>query len=577
MTKLVKYLKPFAFGMILTIGFLYAQAMCDLYLPNLMSDIINDGIMRGQTDYILSIGMRMLFFAFLGGVATISVSFISSKIAAGVARDLRRDIFAKVSGFTNAELDKFSTASLITRSTNDVTQIQTFLMMGIRIVFFAPIMGIGGFVMAMNKAPSMSWIIAFSIVLLFLTIAIVFLIMTPRFKLIQKLVDKLNLVSRENLSGVMVIRAFGTQKFEEDRFDAANVDITKVNLFINRVMAAVFPLIDVIFSSTFILTVWVGARHVADTDIQVGDMMAFMQYAMQVMMAFLFMAMMFMFIPRAAVSGARIAEVLTTESSVKDPSDNKKFSLMKKGLVEFKNVSFRYHNADEYALRDLSFTAKPGETTAIIGSTGSGKSTVANLLMRFYDVTEGQVIVEGADVREVTQHDLRQRIGYVPQKGVLISGTIKSNLQYGDPNASDELIEKSAEVAQALDFINEKTEVFDSEISQGGGNVSGGQKQRLSIARALVKNPNIFVFDDSFSALDFRTDAALRRALKEHTDESTVIVIAQRVGTIMNADRILVLEKGRIVGSGTHRELLKSCPEYYEIASSQLSGGELGV
>jgi len=563
--------------MILTIGFLYAQAMCDLYLPNLMSDIINDGIMRGQTDYILSIGMRMLFFAFLGGVATISVSFISSKIAAGVARDLRRDIFAKVSGFTNAELDKFSTASLITRSTNDVTQIQTFLMMGIRIVFFAPIMGIGGFVMAMNKAPSMSWIIAFSIVLLFLTIAIVFLIMTPRFKLIQKLVDKLNLVSRENLSGVMVIRAFGTQKFEEDRFDAANVDITKVNLFINRVMAAVFPLIDVIFSSTFILTVWVGARHVADTDIQVGDMMAFMQYAMQVMMAFLFMAMMFMFIPRAAVSGARIAEVLTTESSVKDPSDNKKFSLMKKGLVEFKNVSFRYHNADEYALRDLSFTAKPGETTAIIGSTGSGKSTVANLLMRFYDVTEGQVIVEGADVREVTQHDLRQRIGYVPQKGVLISGTIKSNLQYGDPNASDELIEKSAEVAQALDFINEKTEVFDSEISQGGGNVSGGQKQRLSIARALVKNPNIFVFDDSFSALDFRTDAALRRALKEHTDESTVIVIAQRVGTIMNADRILVLEKGRIVGSGTHRELLKSCPEYYEIASSQLSGGELGV
>ncbi|MCL2081146.1 MAG: ABC transporter ATP-binding protein/permease [Oscillospiraceae bacterium] len=578
MVKLVKYLKPYAFGIILVLALLFGQAMCDLYLPNLMSRIIDGGVLAGRTDYILSTGLRMLFFAFLSGLAPVGVSFFGGRIAAGAAMALRRDIFAKVLSFTNAEFDKLSTASLITRSTNDVTQVQMLLLMGMGGLCYAPVMGIGGFIMAMNKSPSMGWIIGLAVLALLMAITVAYLLAAPRFELIQKLVDKLNLVSRENLSGMMVIRAFGTREYEENRFDTANKDVTKINLFINRVMVTVFPVINVIFSGTSILVIWVGSRQAASANIQIGDMMAFMQYAMQVIMSFMFIAVIFAaFVPRAAVSGARIAEVLTTESSVKDPESPKNFAPSQKGLVEFVNVSFRYHNADAYTLRDLSFTAKPGEMTAIIGPTGSGKSTAANLLMRFYDVTEGRITVEGADVREVLQHDLRQRIGYVPQKGVLLSGTVESNLKYGDPGASDEWMEKSAEIAQILGFIDEKEDRFQSEISQSGANVSGGQRQRLAIARALVKKPGIFVFDDSFSALDFKTDTTLRRALKEHTSGSTVIVIAQRVGTIMNADQILVLDKGRLVGRGTHGELLKTCPEYYEIASSQLSGEELGV
>lgn len=528
-----------------------------------------------QNSYILSIGGRMLAIALLGGVATVLVSLLSSRIAAGTARDLRKAVFHKIESFSNSEFDKFSTASLITRCTNDITQIQMLLTMGIRMVCYAPIMAIGGIVMALRKSSSMSWIIALACVILIGIIAVVMSIAMPKFKLIQKLVDRLNLVSRENLSGMMVIRAFATQGHEKERFEAANEDLTKTNLFVSRVMVFLMPAMTLIMNGTTLLVVWVGAHQIANSSMQVGDMMAFIQYAMQIIMSFLMISMIFIFVPRAAVSADRIAEVLETKASIADPKKAKAFDPAKKGLVEFKNVRFRYHDAEEDALSNITFTAKPGQTTAIIGSTGSGKSTIASLALRFYDVTEGQILVDGADVREVDQKDLRARIGYVPQKGVLLSGTIASNLRYGRKDATDDELETAARVAQATEFIAEKPDGLNSEIAQDGTNVSGGQKQRLSIARALAKNPEILIFDDSFSALDFRTDAALRKALKEHTGDSTLIVVAQRVNTIMNAEQIIVLDKGSIVGIGTHRELLKSCPEYYEIASSQLSQEEL--
>jgi ATP-binding cassette subfamily B protein len=519
----------------------------------------------------------MLLRALGGGVSTVLVSYISSRVAAGVARNLRQDIFSKVESFTNAEFDRFSTASLITRSTNDVTQVQMLLMIGIRMIFFAPIMAVGGVVMALDKSVSMSWIIGLACAVLLGLILVVFAVAMPKFKLIQKLIDRLNLVARESLSGMMVIRAFGTQRHEEDRFDAANRDLTKTNLFVNRVMVTMMPVMMLIMNGLTLLIIWVGARQISDSAMRVGDMMAFMQYAMQIIMSFLMISMMFIFVPRAAVSAERIAEILSAETSVKDPENPKKPVPSRRGLVEMKNVSFRYQGAGEDALENLSFTARPGETTAIIGSTGSGKSTIANLLLRFYDATRGQVLVGGVDVREMSQHELRKSIGFVPQKGNLLSGTIESNLKYGDRNAADEVMKKSAEVAQALGFIEEKPEGFGDPIAQGGSNVSGGQKQRLSIARALVKKPDIFIFDDSFSALDFKTDVALRRALKEYTGGSTVILVAQRVGTIMHAEQILVLDEGRLVGRGTHMELLRDCPTYYEIASSQLSKEELKV
>ena len=528
-----------------------------------------------QTGYILRVGLFMLLVALLGGVATVMVSFISSKIAAGAARNLRRDVFKKIESFSNGEFDKFSTASLITRSTNDITQIQMLLMLGIRMICYAPIMAVGGVLMAVNKSVSMSWIIAVACTILLGLIAIVMAIAMPKFKIIQKLVDRLNLVSRENLSGLMVIRAFGTQEHEKKRFDAANKDLAKVNRFINRVMVTMMPIMMLIMNGISLTILWVGAHQIAESSMQVGDMMAFIQYTMQIIMSFLMISMMFIFIPRAAVAGDRIAEVLHTEVAVKDPENPTEFDESKRGLVEFKNVRFRYGGAEEDALEEISFTAKPGETTAIIGPTGSGKSTVANLLMRFYDVSSGEILVDGTDIRKVTQHDLRSKIGYVPQRGVLLSGTVKSNIKYGSKEASDAEMEEAARVAQAFDFISEKPEGFQSEISQDGSNVSGGQRQRLSIARALAKNPEIIIFDDSFSALDFKTDAMLRKALGEHMSGSTVIVVAQRVNTIMNAERILVLDSGKLVGTGTHKELLESCPEYYEIASSQLSKEEL--
>lgn len=528
-----------------------------------------------QRNYIVRIGLLMLAIALAGGIATVLVSLISSKIAAAVARNLRRDIFNKIENFSNNEFDKFSTASLITRCTNDVTQIQMLLMIGIRMICYAPIMGIGGVIMAVNKSAAMSWIIAVAVIVLLGLIIVIMSIAMPKFKAIQKLVDRLNLVSRENLSGLMVIRAFGTQKHEKERFAAANDDLTKTNLFVNRVIVFMMPMMMLIMNGISLLVVWVGAHQISESSMQVGDMMAFIQYSMQIIMAFLMISMMFIFVPRAAVSAERIAEVLETEITILDPKHPKRRNPAKKGVLEFKNVRFRYHNAEEDAVSDISFTALPGQTTALIGPTGSGKSTLATLAIRFYDVTEGQILMDGVDIRELSQQELRENIGYIPQKGILLSGTIASNLRYGKPDATLEELETAARVAQASDFIAKKTEGFESEIAQGGDNVSGGQKQRLSIARALVKNPEIFIFDDSFSALDFKTDAALRKALKEHTGDSTVLVVAQRVSTIMHAEQILVLDAGKIVGRGTHEELLKSCPEYYEIASSQLSKEEL--
>jgi ATP-binding cassette subfamily B multidrug efflux pump len=528
-----------------------------------------------QTAYILKIGLIMLAIALLGGLATVLVSLLSSRIAAGVARNLRKDVFDKIESFSNNEFDKFSTASLITRCTNDITQIQQLLMIGIRMICYAPIMGIGGIIMAINKSASMSWIIAVACIVLVGMIIVIMAIAMPKFKAIQKLVDKLNLVSRENLSGMMVIRAFGTQEHEKKRFDTANGNLTQTNLFVNRVMVFMMPAMTLIMNGVTLIIVWVGAHQIVNSAMQVGDMMAFMQYAMQIIMAFLMISMMFILVPRAAVSASRIAEVLENEDSIVDPKNPKNFNPVQKGFVEFRHVSFRYHDAEEDALSDITFTAKPGQTTAVIGSTGSGKTTIANMILRFYDAGAGQILVDGVDVREVSQKALRSKIGYVPQKEALLSGTIASNIRYGKKDATDREIETAATVAQAMEFISEKPEGLNSAISQGGTNVSGGQKQRLSIARALAKEPEILIFDDSFSALDYRTDAALRKALKEHTGNSTVILVAQRVSTIMNAEQILVLDEGRIVGCGTHKELLRNCPQYYEIASSQLSQEEL--
>lgn len=528
-----------------------------------------------QTRYIIRIGLFMILIALLGGIATILVSLLSSKIATGVARNLRTDVFNKIESFSSNEFDQFSTASLITRCTNDVTQIQQLLTMGIRMMCYAPIMGVGGVIMAVNKSISMSWILAITVIVTIGMLMVVMAIALPKFKSIQKLVDKLNLVSRENLSGLMVIRAFGTQKHEEERFIAANEDLTKTNLFVNRVMTFMMPMMMTIMNGLTLLVIWIGAHQVANSAMQVGDMMAFMQYAMQVLMSFMMISMMFIMVPRAAVSGVRIAEVLETELTIVDPKNPKKFIPTKKGVVTFKNVCFRYNNAEQDALSNISFTALPGQTTAIIGSTGSGKSTIANLILRFYDVSEGEILVNGVDVREVAQKDLRSKIGYVPQKATLLSGTIDFNLRYGKKDATEQDVKMAVDIAQAADFVKERPEGLASHISQGATNVSGGQKQRLSIARALAKNPDILVFDDSFSALDFKTDSALRKSLKENTDNTTVIVVAQRVSTIRSAEQIIVLDNGEVVGRGTHDELLRNCTAYYEIASSQLSKEEL--
>ena len=527
-----------------------------------------------QTGYMLRTGGKMLALAAVGMIVSMIVGFLASKVGASTGRDLRGKVFRKVVEFSNGEFDKFSTASLITRSTNDIQQIQMLTVMILRMVLYAPIMGIGGVFKVFHTNVSMSWIIGLAVVLIAMVVMVLFVVAMPKFKILQNLVDRLNLVTREILTGLPVIRAFSTEKHEEERFDQANKDLTKTNLFVNRAMTFMMPTMMLIMNAISILIVWVGANGINDGQMQVGDMMAFIQYTMQIIMAFLMICMISIMLPRAAVSATRVDEVLTSTTLINDPKQPKHLK-EGKGMVEFNHVSFRYPGAEEDVLHDISFTAKPGETTAIIGSTGSGKSTMVNLIPRFYDVTEGKITIDGEDIRNVTQHELRDQLGYVPQKGVLFSGTIASNILYGNPDGSEETMMEAAKVAQAAEFIEEKPKCYDSRISQGGGNVSGGQKQRLSIARAIAKDPKIFIFDDSFSALDYKTDVTLRKALKEHTVNSTVIIVAQRISTILHADQIIVLDEGKVAGIGTHKELLKNCDVYYQIAASQLSEKEL--
>ncbi|MFA5835584.1 MAG: ABC transporter ATP-binding protein [Bellilinea sp.] len=528
-----------------------------------------------QTNYILSTGLLMLLVTLVSVVSSIAVGYFSARTAAGLSRDLRRAVFQKVEGFSSTEFDHFSTASLITRTTNDITQIQMVVIMMMRMVFYAPIMGVGGIIRAIDKDSSMWWIIAVGVAALLSLIVVVFSITLPKFKAMQNLIDRLNLVLRENLSGMMVIRAFNMQPFEEQRFDKANQDLTGTTLFINRVMVAMFPTMMFIMNGLSLLIIWIGSQQVAAAQMQVGDMMAFMQYAMQIVFSFLMMSFMFILLPRASVSGGRIAEVLDTEPTIRDAQTPRNFPAPFKGTVEFRNVSFRYPGAEEDVLRNINFTAQPGQTTAFIGSTGSGKSTIVNLIPRFYDVTGGQILIDGMDIRQVTQHELRDKIGYIPQKSTLFSGTIESNLRYADDDATKEALLAAAGTAQVSEFIDSSADGLATEIAQGGANVSGGQKQRLSIARALVKQAPIYIFDDSFSALDFKTDAALRHALKENTADSAVLIVTQRVSTVMNAEQIVVLDEGQVVGIGTHLELMKTCEPYREIALSQLSMEEL--
>lgn len=527
---------------------------------------------KAQNHYILKSGGLMLLISLLGALCSISVVYISSKIAAKLATNLRHDIFTKVESFSNNEFDKFSTATLITRSTNDVTQILTLLVVMIRMLFYAPIIGLGGIVKALERSSSMSSIIIISVLILIGIIGIIFSLALPKFKIVQKKLDRVNLVLRENLQGMSVIRAFNSQTFEEKRFDDANKDLTNINIFVNQIMVVLFPAMMLIMNGATIAISWVGAHEIANSNMHVGDMMAFMQYAIQIIFSFLMLSFMFILVPRATVSAERIAEVLETDISIKD-SDNPQNIDKTYGKIEFKNVSFKYNGAEENALDNITFTANNGETTAIIGSTGSGKTTLVNLIPRFYEATKGEILVNGINVKNLLQKDLRDIIGYIPQKASLFSGTLESNLKYADENASKELIERAIRVSQSHDFITEKG--YDTEISQGGINLSGGQKQRVSIARALVKNPPIYIFDDSFSALDFKTDSLLRKSLHQEVSGSTLLIVAQRVSTIKNANKIIVLDDGKIVGEGTHQELLHSCKIYQEIALSQLSKEEL--
>ena len=528
-----------------------------------------------STVYILKTGAKMLGLAALGMAASILACLMASRVGAKVGRGLRRDTFRKVIGFSNAEFDKFSTASLITRSTNDIQQIQLMTVMILRMVLYAPIMAIGGILKVSKTNVDMFWIIGMAVLLIVMVVAVLFIVVMPKFKIVQNMVDKLNLVSREILTGLPVIRAFHTEKHEEERFDKANKDLTKLNLFVNRAMTFMMPTMMLVMNGITVLIVWVGGHSINDGAMQVGDMMAFIQYAMQIIMSFLMICMISVMLPRAAVSAERVDKVLKSETKIHDPKEPKTLPKNGKGEVAFEHVSFHYPGAEEDVLHDITFTAKPGETTAFIGSTGCGKSTLVNLIPRFYDVTEGKITIDGQDVRDLTQHELRDKLGYVPQKGVLFSGNIASNIMFGNPAGSEQEMTEAAQIAQAVEFIDTKPERYKSPISQGGANVSGGQKQRLSIARAIAKHPDVYIFDDSFSALDYKTDTVLRSALKEKTTDSVVLIVAQRISTILHAEQIIVLDDGKIVGKGTHEELLKTCDAYYQIAASQLSESEL--
>ncbi len=580
MLKILKYYKPYLGNILLVFALLFIQANAELALPDYMSRIVDIGIMKGgegqgQTAYILKMGGIMLALTLLAVLATVAVGYFGSRTAAGVARDLRKEVFSRVQDFSSAEMDKFSTASLITRSTNDITQIQMVSNMAMRMLFFAPIIGIGGIIRATSKASSMWWIIALAVGILLAIVLAAFSIALPRFKKIQALVDKLNLVLRENLTGMMVIRAFATEKKEEERFGKVNSELTGTMLFVSRIMALMMPLITLIMNGISILIVWVGAKEIAQTQIQIGDMMAFMQYSMQIFFSFMMMSMMFIIIPRASISADRIHQVLTTKTSVVDSPEPADFPEKVHGVVRFNNVSFRYPGSNEDVLHKIDFTALPGQVTAILGTTGAGKTTLVSLVPRFYDVSSGSVSIDGVDVRSVKQKTLRDFIGFVPQKASLFSGTIESNLRYAKENAMPDDLDSALEIAQAKDFVKSLSEGISAPVSQGGSNLSGGQRQRLTIARALMKKGPIFIFDDSFSALDFTTDRKLRAALAKKLTASTVILVTQRVAAIRGADQIIVLDEGKMIGKGRHAELMESCEVYRDIALSQLSREEL--
>jgi len=574
MIKLFKYLKPYAGLMLGAIAFLFFQAYCELTMPDYMSSIINDGILVGNIHKIATNGAVMLILALGSAGASLAVAFLAAKTAAGVCMDMRSDLFDRVQQYSNAEFDRFSTSSLITRTTNDITQIQTLIIMMTRFGLYAPIIGIGGIFHAIAKCKELSWIIALGVFLLLLLILVIFIVALPKFKIVQSLIDRLNLVVRENLNGMLVIRAFNTQRFEEERFDKVNQELTGTNLFVNIITSSMMPTMTLIMNITILLVFWFGAKEVSTFNLNIGDMQAFMQYVVQIMSAFLMLAVMFILVPRASVSGNRIAEVLSTESSIREVKKPERMT-EPTGVITFEHVSFAYPGSPEDVLHDVSFTALPGKTTAIIGATGSGKSTIVNLIPRFYDVTSGTITMDGMNIQNMSLRNLRTCLGFVPQKANLFSGTIKSNIAYGRKDITDEQAEKYAEIAQATEFIRANEEGLNAPIAQSGTNISGGQKQRLAIARALSQKSPVYIFDDSFSALDVKTDAALRQALSRETGDSTLIIVAQRISSIMNADQILVLDSGRIVGMGTHRELMSSCDVYREIALSQLSKEEL--
>ena len=575
MLKLFKHLKPYVWLIIPLVILTYLQVMANLQLPDYMAKIINDGIIGESMDAIYRNGGIMLLVTLGGGIAAVGVGFLATRVTTSFARDIRRKVFEKVESFSIAEFNSLSTASLITRSTNDIQQIQMVTLMILRMVLMAPFMAIGALQNAIQNAPELSWIIAMAVGALFVIIVVLFTTALPKFKILQKMVDMLNLVTRENLTGLRVIRAFNKEKTEEKKFDEANTDLMRLNLFVNRLMIILQPFMMLLMNIALVAIVWFGAQLVSDNSIEIGNMMAFMQYATQVIMSFLMISIIFIMIPRASVSAKRVNEVLNTTATIRDPKNPKKPARNGHGRIEFRDVTFTYPDADSPVLSGINFTAEPGQTTAFIGSTGSGKTTLIGLIPRFYDVTAGQVLIDNVDVRDMRLRDLSGQIGYVPQKGVLFSGTVKSNVAYGNKRASTKEIDTAIKVAQASDFVKKLEDGLQSNISQGGTNVSGGQKQRLSIARALAVKPKVYIFDDSFSALDFKTDAKLRKALQKETAGKTVLIVGQRISTIMNADKIIVMDEGKIVGQGTHDELMKHNVVYQEIAHSQLSDEEL--
>ena len=560
---------------IILVGFTYAMVMANLWLPDKMSEIVNNGIIKQDMPAIWHNGLAMIVVTAAGGLCSIVIGFLAARIATGMAQKLRAELFERVESFALADFNKFSTASLITRSTNDIQQIQMTSILLLRLALMAPIMAIGGLQKAIHNAPNLSWIIALAVSVLLVVIAVLFVIAVPRFKRLQTLVDKLNLVTRENLVGLKVIRAFHNEKIEQKKFQQANTELNKMNLFVNRLMMLLDPIMTLVMNFSSVAIVWFGAHLISSGNLQIGNMMAFLEYAMQVIISFLLLSMVFIMVPRAAVSVKRVGEVLDTPPSIIDPQSPQQLPNDATGKIEFKDVTFTYSDADLPVLSNINFTAEPGQTTAFIGSTGSGKSTLINLIPRFYDVSAGQILLDGVDIRQLKLEDLYDQIGYVPQKGVLFSGTIASNIKYGNAKASQKLVEKSAKIAQAAEFISELKNGYKNDIAQGGSNVSGGQRQRLSIARAIAVEPNVYIFDDSFSALDFKTDAKLRSALAKETKHKTVLIVGQRINTIMNADKIIVLDEGKIVGQGTHQELMKNCQVYQEIAASQLSEDDL--